>query len=373
MRPVWRRGSASPSENVLARERPPTLPTTAVLELTYRCNHACTFCSCPWLDEQGPFDRRPELSIDRWKAVVGQLVRRGVSNIALTGGEPLLKQGFEELVEFAGSLRLAGRPRSTPRLHVLTNGLILDESHLELFRRHDVHVGISLPGLRTFAEHTGAGSPDRVLEAFGRLKALGLRNHVGITVTRKNLGELYETLAEALLAGARFGLLNRFMPGGRGLRHASELALDQAEVRRMLDTAEEVLRLGRRRGSVGTELPRCLVDDSAFRRLRVGSRCSAATGFFVVGPSGWVRVCNHSPIRLLPVDEIEAVGSDPYWRRFVDRRHLPQACTGCEDAERCDGGCREAAHVWHGAVDALDPILSPDDCARHIANRRTDR
>ena len=24
------------------------LPSTAVLELTYRCNHECIFCSCPW-------------------------------------------------------------------------------------------------------------------------------------------------------------------------------------------------------------------------------------------------------------------------------------------------------------------------------------
>ncbi|HEY3444957.1 MAG TPA: hypothetical protein VGK67_01285 [Myxococcales bacterium] len=24
------------------------LPRTAVLEMTYRCNHVCLFCSCPW-------------------------------------------------------------------------------------------------------------------------------------------------------------------------------------------------------------------------------------------------------------------------------------------------------------------------------------
>ena len=24
------------------------LPSVAVLEMTYRCNHACRFCSCPW-------------------------------------------------------------------------------------------------------------------------------------------------------------------------------------------------------------------------------------------------------------------------------------------------------------------------------------
>ncbi len=53
-----------------------------------------------------------------------------------------------------------------------------------------------------------------------------------------------------------------------------------------------------RTGSVGTELPLCLIDKDRYTHLNVGTRCSAAKGFFVIDPSGYARVCNHSPVRL---------------------------------------------------------------------------
>ena len=64
----------------------------------------------------------------------------------------------------------------------------------------------------------------------------------------------------------------------------------------MLIIAENVLRKSNRYGNVGTELPFCLIKDLKFTNLTVGTRCAAATGFFVVGPEGKIRTCNHSPV-----------------------------------------------------------------------------
>jgi radical SAM protein with 4Fe4S-binding SPASM domain len=342
------------------------LPATAVLEMTYRCNHQCLFCSCPWFAEGNGFDVRPELGLEQWRAVIEKLCRMGVTELAFTGGEPLLKEGVLELLEFAAGCRaehvrtengaLLSEP-GPPHLYLLTNGKILTEPILERCARLKVHVGMSLPGMTSFTDHTRASDAAHVLGWFKRTKALGLSTHVGITVTRKNLHELYETMAEALLAGADSVLLNRFMPGGRGIRHAGELMLDADGIRQMLATAEEVLRLANRQGNVGTELPKCLIREGAHTHLKVGSQCSAATDFFCIDPSGYLRVCNHSPIRLQHVDQIEEVKDHPYWRRFVLKDYLPKACSGCREVGRCDAGCREAAHIWCGAVDALDPLL----------------
>lgn len=38
------------------------LPPVAALELTYRCNHQCLFCSCPWEAEEDY--KNAELSLD---------------------------------------------------------------------------------------------------------------------------------------------------------------------------------------------------------------------------------------------------------------------------------------------------------------------
>ncbi len=354
------------TEKVQSRLAASFLPATAVLEMTYACNHRCLFCSCPWYAPDRGFDVRPELSIPAWKAILERLCRMGVVDFAFTGGEPLLKAGLEELLQHAAGLEaehvrtedggLVVEP-GPPHLYLLTNGKSLSERMLELCARLEVHLGMSLPGVTSFTEHTRASDAAHVLRWFGRAKALGVATHVGITVTRRNLHELYETMGEALLAGADSVLLNRFMPGGRGLAHARELMLEAGQVQEMLATAEQVLRLANRRGNVGTELPRCLVDPVAHTHLDVGSQCSAATGFFVVDPSGYVRVCNHSEVRLEHVDEIERVKDNPYWRRFALKDYLPRACAGCREIGRCDAGCREAAHIWGGSLDALDPLL----------------
>jgi len=244
-----------------------------------------------------------------------------------------------------------------PLLYLLTNGKILSEPILEVCAKHKVHVGLSLPGMTSFADHTQSGEAAHILKWFKRANDMGLSTHVGITVTRKNLHELYETMSEALIAGAGSVLLNRFMPGGRGLSHAKELMLDAEGVREMLATAEDVLRLANRQGNVGTELPKCLVDEAAHTHLSVGSQCSAATEFFAIDPSGYVRVCNHSPVRLDHFDQVELVKDHPYWRQFVFKDFLPTACKECCQAGQCDAGCREAAHIWHGTIDALDPLL----------------
>jgi radical SAM protein with 4Fe4S-binding SPASM domain len=231
---------------------------------------------------------------------------------------------------------------------------------LDLCKKYQVNLSMSLPGLATFAEHTAGGDPQNVLRWFRDAHAAGVTTTVGVTVTRKNIHELYETIAEALLAGADTLLMNRFLPGGRGLLHAAELTLDRAGITKMLDIGEEVLRTANRFGSVGTELPKCLVDETRYKHLTVGTRCSAALSFFVVDPSGYVRVCNHSPVRLQHVNELERVKAHPYWRRFTQKDYLPPQCSSCKELANCDGGCREAAHIVGGNVNSPDPVLSED-------------
>jgi radical SAM protein with 4Fe4S-binding SPASM domain len=342
------------------------LPGTAVLEMTYACNHRCRFCSCPWEATAGGFERRPERDIAWWKTTLARLAESGVHQLAFTGGEPLLKDGLGDLIEFAATLRsprfvtVDGRLEEQVApltLTLLSNGDLLDDAMLDRCARLGVAVGISLPGLSTFGWHTNGGDANVVLAAFGKTKARNIPTHVGITVTRRNLPELYETMATALLAGADNVLLNRFMPGGRGLAWADELAMGSEETREMLRVAETVLRAANRTGHVGTELPLCLVADMHFEHLSVGHQCAAATEFFAIDPSGHLRVCNHSPIRLASFDEVESVREDSRWRQFALKDYRPSACAGCSEVARCDAGCREAARIVHGRPDALDPVL----------------
>ena len=274
------------------------LPSVAALELTYRCNHACRFCSCPWFG--GKLAQGREMPVEEWKRLVDVYARAGVRQFSLTGGEALLKEGCLEIAS------------------------------------------------DTSVEH--------LLGIFGKARELGCPTTVGVAVTKLNLPELYETISAALVAGAGSLLINRFLPGGRGLSHP-ELMLTAEEVRHAADIAEEVLSRAKRYGHFGTELPACLIDAKRYRYLTVTTGCSAATDFFAVGPNGRIRVCNHSPVELLRWDEWERLPTCGEWMHYIRHDYLPTACTGCASAAKCLGGCREAARAFSGLPTDPDPLM----------------
>lgn len=342
------------------------LPATAVLELTFACNHRCTFCSCPW-DAAGASWARRERPTAWWQALCTRLVGLGVTDLCFTGGEPLLKEGLLELVAHAAGLEAVHvetvdgglvERRAPPRLYLLSNGSAMSEAVLEACARHGVALSMSLPGLATFSWHTGGADPGRVLGWFRQARARGVTLTAGITVTRRNRHELADTVGIALVEGADRVLINRFLPGGRGLDHR-DLELAPVEVVEAFDTVEGVLRQAQRRGNVGTEVPRCWVDPARYRQLEVGTGCAAARSFCVVGPDGWVRVCNHSPVRLCDADRIGAVAEHPRWRRFMVGDWQPAACAGCREAGACAAGCRESAFIQCGDEAAGEPGLPP--------------
>jgi len=309
------------------------------------------------------------MSTSQWKVVLDKLADRGVMNIAFTGGEALMRDDMFELLEYANNLKtehietVDGELQSEmkrPKLYLLSNGLNVDDSVLQRLKDLDVQLSVSLPGLTTFSRHTGIDNVDGVLDLFTRAKRLDMTVVVNITVTKWNLHELRETIGAALLAGASQILLNRFLPGGRGLSHAEDLTLSADEVCQALDIAEEVLQQADRYGSLGTEIPRCLTDPAKYERLTVSTQCAAAIGFFVIGPSGYIRVCNHSPVRLTHVDQLDEVKLDPYWKQFAMKDYLPDACGDCRLRCECDAGCREAAHIVGGSVDAIDDLATFD-------------
>jgi radical SAM protein with 4Fe4S-binding SPASM domain len=350
----------------MRRKAPSFLPTTAVLEMTYGCSHRCIYCSCPWDAEGRGFRRLEELSTGEWKKVISLLCGNGVCNLAFTGGEALLRPDMMELLEYAAGCEtehirtVDGKLRSSmapPKLYLLSNGMAVTDEVLRFCAEREIRLSLSLPGLRTFEYHTGFDHAELVLDRFARARELGVGTTANITVTARNLSELRQTISAALLAGAGQVLLNRFLPGGRGLSNAADLWLDADGLREMLGAADEVLTRAGRKGSMGTEMPVCITGGMEFETLSVSTRCSAAIRFFVVGPSGYVRVCNHSEKRLASVFDWRELKEDAYWQAFVMKRYMPPECSDCREKLSCDAGCREAAHITGGEVTSLDPAV----------------
>ena len=337
----------------------PKLPITGVLELTYRCNHKCQYCSCPWENDMDGFpkyEKGEELSLSEWKRALDILEKNGVENISISGGESLLNPALPDIIAYMREKNVFNKDKY---IVVISNGLAMTEEHLAFFKKHKVHLSLSLPGINTFEQHTGVDNALGVLHWFKRASQEGVQTTANITVTKINYHELRETISYALIAGADTLLLNRFLIGGRGLRYQNDLSLTHEQVNGMLDTAEEVLAKARRWGGAGTEIPFCVLkkNQHEYKRLRIGFLCAAAKRFFVVDPAGFIRACNHSPRKVGHIFNEKIINDIDYWNQFANRDYIPDVCSRCKDISICDCGCREAANITAGSLYAIDPCM----------------
>lgn len=323
------------------------LPSVAALELTYSCNHKCLFCSCPWESKESY--KKNELTLEEWQEAIDALMKNGVDSFTLTGGDPLMRKDLTQIIDYI--------LQKGASLNLISNGRKIDDNFLDMIAQRDISICISIPGIETFVEHTGVDNVEHVLSLFEKTKIRGIKATANIAVTKKNLPELYENIAYALIKGADYVLLNRFLPGGRGLSN-QEYLLTIEETNRMLDIAEEVLSKANKYGHVGTELPLCAIKHpEKYKHIQVSNLCSAAKGFCVIDPSGYLKVCNHSPVRVCRYDELNTLSQNEYWVKFRNRDYLPEMCKECNKKDKCDGGCREAAHVYYGEITSPDPLF----------------
>ena len=242
------------------------LPQILTAELTYRCNHACLFCSCPW--ENSPAMKEEELSAEEWKQIFAVAKQYDIQQVTFTGGEAILRDDFFEILDYAHNEGFS--------IGVISNGKKVDEQFLARLKTYNVLLSISVPGIETFAKTTGQNNIEHTLEIFDKCRELGIQTVANIAVTKINFKELYENIALPLLHGATYILLNRFLPGGRGLENTKYL-LSIDEINEMFDIAEEVLSRAGIYGHIGTELPYCIIKNpDKYKYLQIASLCAAA-------------------------------------------------------------------------------------------------
>jgi MoaA/NifB/PqqE/SkfB family radical SAM enzyme len=92
------------SEQPLWRQAEPLLGRLDI-ELTERCDNDCVHC-CICLPEHDEAARRREMSTAEVQAVLTQAAALGALSVRFTGGEPLIRDDFEELYLFARRLGL---------------------------------------------------------------------------------------------------------------------------------------------------------------------------------------------------------------------------------------------------------------------------
>lgn len=127
------------------------------IQLLDACNYRCTYC----MPENPSFSKAHSwLRVDQLKEIVCQLHRRGVDEIRLTGGEPLLRKDFLDVA--VGLSEYTWR-----KMGLTTNGEKLASLVSDLKSNTAIDgINISLDSLdpENFKKITGRGHLERVLE-----------------------------------------------------------------------------------------------------------------------------------------------------------------------------------------------------------------
>jgi len=143
------------------------------ISVTDRCNFRCTYCMPKELfgKDYEFLARDLLLTFDEIERIAGSFVRHGVGKIRLTGGEPLLRRGIEDLVA-----RLAAIP-GVDDLTLTTNGSLLARKAEALAAAGLRRVTVSLDSTddAVFMAMNDVGFPvEKVLEGIDAAAAAGL-------------------------------------------------------------------------------------------------------------------------------------------------------------------------------------------------------
>ncbi len=139
------------------------------VSVTDRCNLRCNYCMPE--EEYVWLPRQELLTFEEIARLVEVFTSLGVTDVRLTGGEPLLRRDLPRLVQM-----LAANPRIRD-LALTTNGILFAE-HAEALRAAGLHrVTLSLDTLRPerFLALTGRDTHAQVLEGIAAAHRAGLR------------------------------------------------------------------------------------------------------------------------------------------------------------------------------------------------------
>jgi PqqA peptide cyclase len=331
---------------------PPPRPLTLIAELSYRCPLRCPYCSNPL--DIGAAAYRDELESEHWIRAFRQAAELGVLQLALTGGEPMLRRDLPQLCEAA---RDAGLYSS-----LITAGTLFDEARAAELKRAGLdHVQISIqsPDAADNDRIAGNRSFAKKLAAAAIAKRLEFPLTINCVLHRQNLDRIEQILELALELGAQRLELANTQYYGWAVPNQAALMPTRAQ----LERAEAAVNRFRQR--VGPRLDILWVLPDYYEDLPKPCMGGWARTALVIAPNGDVLPCQAaSTIPGLAFANVRERPLDWIWNesdaftRFRGTDWMQEPCRSCplDRQEQDFGGCRCQAMRLTGDAAAADPV-----------------
>ena len=197
------------------------------VSVTDRCDLRCVYC----MPEKMTFlPKREVLTIEELDRLCSAFMGLGTTKLRLTGGEPLVRKGFMELVERLSRHLRSGALRE---LTLTTNGTQLAAHAADLARHGVKRINVSLDTLdpQVFARLTRGGDLKAVLAGLDAAQAAGLKVKLNtVALARDNRAEIPDLLAFAHARGFDLTLIET-MPMGEIDEDRTDQFVSLAEVK----------------------------------------------------------------------------------------------------------------------------------------------
>lgn len=306
--------------------------------LGVNCNIACQYCY------QRPQRDAGNLTVHYDLDAMKAAVENEGGPFTLFGGEPLLIDENDLEMLWAWGLEKYGSNG------IQTNGTLINENHIRLFKEYKVHVGISIDGPNELNDVRWAGNlvqtraaTAKTEQAIERLCTEGIAPSLIVTLHRNNatadklpvMHNWFRSLATIGITDARLHILEIEQP----LIQRKYALSSQENVEALLSFAQLESELTTLRFDVFRDIKNLLLckDETA---TCVWMACDPYTTSAVRGVEGTGQPSNCGRTNKDGIDFVKA--AQPGYERYLALYHTPQEYGGCKDCRFflvCKGEC----------------------------------
>lgn len=342
--------------------------------LTGHCNSRCRRCYM-----SAPHGVLPQPTTQECLAIADQIADCGVQVVSLTGGEPLIRKDFLEIVDriLARGMRIAT---------IMSNGALVNEELLDALDARGCHpeFNMSFDGPKRWHDWLRGvdGAYESMLRAFELCREKCFPTGAELVLHKGNINTLRESVNTLGQLGVKSLKVNRLNCVGEGAAIDEYAISAEEEFETYLDYIPHYF-------EDGMPVPYLLLSAlfSAFGgKLGVACErhaeeadcsgkviCSSARSTMYLGPDGRILPCipmsEHACVsRQFPtVGELTLAEAlcDSFYLEFISKtlgaylEHNP-TCRACAYKNRCGGGCRGRAVLSNNGADLLG--VDPDAC-----------
>ncbi|MFZ0976272.1 MAG: pyrroloquinoline quinone biosynthesis protein PqqE [Solirubrobacteraceae bacterium] len=347
---------------------PAPRPFTLIAELSYQCPLHCPYCSNPVDIGHPKYSRAHLLATEDWVSTFEQARGLGVLQLALTGGEPMLRP---DLVQLCAAARDAGLYSS-----LITAGtLFTRERARELKDAGLDHVQISFqsPDAEENDRIAGNRSFEKKLAAARAARELDFPLTINCVLHRQNLDRIEQMLDLTLELGAQRLELANTQYYGWAVVNQDALMPSVEQLRR----GEEAV--ARFRERVGPTVDVLWVLPDMYEDLPKPCMGGWGRTAMVIAPNGDVLPCQAaSTIPGLEFANVRAHSLEWIWNesdaftRFRGTGWMGEPCRSCPLGRQEEdwGGCRCQALRLTGDAAATDPVCRLSPHHEHVVSMR---